>query len=1264
MPPKCATALSVPASADPIGNRHFWRCNLFTEKTMTARSDHNLLFGIIALQMDFVRREQLVAATSTWLTDKSRNIDEILVEQRALSEEEHQLLAPLVARHLENHGGNPSQSLAALSSIGSVAEELRSLGDESIGATLSMIARGSSIDALEEAVTDESGGSAPSRGAPGESTPLRFRVLRPHAKGGLGEVSVARDLELNRDVALKEIQSRFADDEASRLRFLLEAEVTGGLEHPGIVPVYGLGRYEDGRPFYAMRFIKGDSLQEAANRFHREVDETQPDFDSVDFRKLLGRFVDVCHAIEYAHSRGVLHRDLKPGNIMLGKYGETLVVDWGLARTQGSDHASSAADETLLRPVSASGVTPTVMGSAIGTPAFMPPEQAAGDLEKLGAASDVYSLGATLYYLLTGQAPVQGRDIVAVLKDVQAGNFPQPISIKRGVPKALDAVCRKAMALHVRDRYLSPLSLSEDIERFLADEAVSAFPEPLSKQAKRWVRKHQTLAASTAAVVLVSAIGLGVFSSVVGRKNAELVDLNAQITKKSNALQDSLEAVTTAENESTSLNDFLVNDLLGAADPDLNPYQERTSVVSLLERAAARISETDSLKQQPAVEASLRVAIGRTYFALGQWSQARSHLARAVDLRRNELGEDDPRTLEAIDSLLDVQIELEEFEVAMQAVLKLEASWARIKGKDASKQLLLVQLKRSRILMSLGDYAAAESIARAILRKSTEPDYAGDDDVQIRARQSVADVLSAQFKNPEEAMSLYEQNLHDLIDGGSEEHSHDVLTVRFRMIEHLIAQARLMEAEQLCSEILATRSTKTLPDDHPHTIMARLVLGNIEMSLGRLNEAANHLRVAHSQSVESLGEDHSTTWLARHILAMAAYQSIRQIPNRIAVVKRAEQLARANVAHCDRKNWTVGHSNTHQSQTDLGWALTINGLLSGNRDDQIKGKDVFAELYDSYHDQYGLEHTLTLGSGMHLIQARQMLIDSDQTLTEESREESLEEFQQFVAKLWKAAESMPKGWPVRPNLAQALGNVMIARERFAEAEPLLREYYRYCMTTTGVSIVDRKAGIDGLAKCLQSEGRETVLEESLLLKGGTVYRLNASCEGAFPLLIARVGLAAFASTEHFGEDEASLYLAPPNDLSISVSVILLGEESPDGACDLQVQEYSLFSEKSIHGTVSTDSEELLVSDLPFESSSVATKSGHLYQFEVVTSDFQPNIWIEDSEKKLVKWLVGASVPELEFAPGADGEFSVLVFPGQTGQSGNYALKVREYTILD
>jgi serine/threonine-protein kinase len=337
----------------------------------------------------------------------------------------------------------------------------------------------------------------------------RYRRLRLHARGGIGEVFVAHDEELGRDVALKEIQARHAQDPQSRARFLIEAEVTARLEHPNIVPVHGRGLYSDGRPYYAMRFIQGESLKDAIERYHRDGAARLDDGERMRaLHALLRRFLAVCDAIGYAHSRGVLHRDIKPGNIMLGPFGETLVVDWGLAKCLGRPNLGDTSSARSVLTSSRSGLAATAAGSAVGTPAYMSPEQARGELELLGPLSDVYSLGATLYCLLTGHAPFAEDSPLAVARRVEIGAFAPPRSVRSDVSGALEAVCLKAMALLPEKRYSSVGAMSEDIERWLADEPVAAWREPLRGRARRWANRHHTPIAVTAGIVLVALAGM------------------------------------------------------------------------------------------------------------------------------------------------------------------------------------------------------------------------------------------------------------------------------------------------------------------------------------------------------------------------------------------------------------------------------------------------------------------------------------------------------------------------------------------------------------------------------------------------------------------------------------------------------------------------------------------------------------------------------------------------------------------------------------
>jgi len=346
--------------------------------------------------------------------------------------------------------------------------------------------------ALPDATLNTCSGSAtpPSAPAPAPAVTAgaHFRLLRPHAQGGLGRVGVALDEQLQREVALKEIREEFADDPRNRARFVQEAEVTARLEHPGIVPVYALGHHLDGRPFYVMRFVRGDSLQEDICRFHDAHPPGRISDDSrLGLRRLLERFLSVCQTIAYSHSCGVLHRDLKPANILLGPYGETLVVDWGLAKVVGRGPVGDdLAAELTLQPPSGEGSL-TQAGSAMGTPAFMSPEQATGSVQ-LGPVTDVYGLGATLYALLTGVPPCGGGTVAAVLERVRTGDFPPPRSLRSDLSLELERICRKALALRPADRYATVTALASDLESCLAFDPLLAPAEALTPVTGEQVR--------------------------------------------------------------------------------------------------------------------------------------------------------------------------------------------------------------------------------------------------------------------------------------------------------------------------------------------------------------------------------------------------------------------------------------------------------------------------------------------------------------------------------------------------------------------------------------------------------------------------------------------------------------------------------------------------------------------------------------------------------------------------------------------------------
>jgi serine/threonine-protein kinase len=532
-----------------------------------------MLFGVLAVQMNFIRPDDLVAGMQEWAKNKSRAFGQVLVDLRLLSPTRMHLLEALAYEQLKAHGNDPEQSLANMPAPAApVRDRLRAIPDADVQASVRRVGAAAkrteppeplkpkavaeremstpplpqgdsktdpgtdgtlSIDVSPEPPnhsvlpplqvdTSLDDGPAPSLPPPvvPNSTPGRYRILRSFAKGGLGEVFIARDVELNREVALKEIQGRFKLDQVNEGRFLLEAEITGNLEHPGVVPVYSLGRHPDGRPYYAMRLIRGETFKDAIDTFHKaDQPGRDPGERQLAFRQLLRRFIDMCNTVAYAHSRGILHRDIKPGNVMIGKYGETLMIDWGLAKSVDRSEIMATDGECTLRPMADSSLVETQQGVALGTPAYMSPEQAVGKLDTVGPTSDVYSLGATLYVLLTGKPAFTDTNLGAILVKVQMGKFPPPRAVKASTPHPLQAIVLKAMALKPEDRYPTADALAKDVEHWLADEPVSAYPEPPGCRLLRWSRRHRGLVTTAAAAVFIAAVSLGIATFLLTAAN-------------------------------------------------------------------------------------------------------------------------------------------------------------------------------------------------------------------------------------------------------------------------------------------------------------------------------------------------------------------------------------------------------------------------------------------------------------------------------------------------------------------------------------------------------------------------------------------------------------------------------------------------------------------------------------------------------------------------------------------------------------------------
>ncbi len=468
--------------------------------------DRNLLFAVLAVQLKGVTPQRVIEAASAWMVDPSRPLSARLTEMGALRDEDVGLLDRLVDEAVRACQGNVVEALESIQ------------GGDILRASLA-----GAPGAAPKDMTRPMAGTArfelegPQLAAV-EEIPGRYSQISEQGRGGMGRVLLVHDECLGRDIALKELliphdvdytgppPSPMRETTAMLARFLREARVTGQLEHPSIVPVYELGRRRNGSLYYTMKLVRGKTLAHAIR-----------DAGSLEARlRLLPHLMDLCQALAYSHTRSVVHRDIKPANIMIGEFGETVLLDWGLAKVVGQAdvHADEMKESLRILRLGTPEETPqTIHGEAVGTPHYMSPEQADGRIEDLDYRSDVYSVGAVLYELLVGEPPFSGRTAEEILQKVISEEPPPITDATPEAPPELVSICKKAMSKDPARRYASMTELRDELLRFAAGAFVQAYHYSPGEILRRYYRKNKTVV-NTALACVVALLCVGVYSYI------------------------------------------------------------------------------------------------------------------------------------------------------------------------------------------------------------------------------------------------------------------------------------------------------------------------------------------------------------------------------------------------------------------------------------------------------------------------------------------------------------------------------------------------------------------------------------------------------------------------------------------------------------------------------------------------------------------------------------------------------------------------------
>ena len=643
-----------------------------------------------------------------------------------------------------------------------------------------------------------------------------YELLEEIARGGMGVVYRARQKSLNRPVAIKMILGGHLANAAELKRFRAEAETAAQLQHPNIVAIHEVGEHA-GQPFFSMDLVEGRNLAQLVR------DEPLPS------RKAAAYLKTIAEVVQYAHSRGVLHRDLKPSNILVDEHDQPRITDFGLAKRFGVPPSGGSGDEqtvTAAKSEPAKAETPndlTITGQVLGSPSFISPEQAAGLKAAIGPASDVYSLGAILYHLLTARPPFVAETLTQTLRMVAEQEPVSPRLLNASVPRDLETICLKCLEKDPRRRYASAQELADELGLLLGSKPIHARPVSMVAKIHRWCLRNKPLAATgTAILALLLVVAIGSPIALI-RINRERVRAQAQAA-------------------------FLAS-LLEGVGPSVAQGRDTALLKEILTNAEAQVGK--DLARYPDAEADMRLVIGKTYIDLGDFTNALAVTQEALRLRKAYFGPRHITVAQALNNLGAIKAEMGDLAAAEGCDRQaLEMKTALLGPEDPDVATTMSNLGYR--LLSRGDFAGAEPLLREALRirlKKLDPQSR---DVAM-SRNNLAMVLwsRGEFDEAEsqfrEALAIFRK----LYPGNHPA----VATLLNNVGDVLRQQGRLEDAERMMREALAMRQ-KVLPPRHPNTAYTLHNLATVLERRGKLDDAESSHKQAVAVLQESLGTNH------------------------------------------------------------------------------------------------------------------------------------------------------------------------------------------------------------------------------------------------------------------------------------------------------------------------------------------------------------------------------------------------------------------------